>query len=303
MPDLNLLAATRTIEKSMPFVLYRLLICLAIAFAYVFITAAGAGTAIGLSSLSQNPTAFASAGAVAGFIGCAFLMYKLRPTFLYNVKARNLALLAEQYKGNAFPEGKAQIDYAKQIVGRRFPSVSELLELDRSIEQTLQKLPEAGLASVFSKLNNPWLSRALAWLASRLYVANHQTVLAWLFVTDGDDPWHSARNALAAHVQYFSRIFKNRVYLCLFELLGFITGFAVLLIPIRNIAGSLPVSIGLWQYVFTAAFAWSLKAAFFEPIAQAAMAQTVFKLIGQGIDADSKTELDRRAPMFSQHSS
>ncbi|BBA34483.1 uncharacterized protein sS8_2531 [Methylocaldum marinum] len=303
MPDFNLMAATRTIEKSMPFVLYRLLMCLAIAFAYVVITAAGAGTAIGLSSLSQNPTAFASAGAIAGFIGCAFLMYKLRPTFLYNIKAGNLALLAEQHKGNAIPEGRAQIDYAKQIVGRRFPSASGLMGLDRSIEQTLQKLPEAGLASTLSKLNNPWFSGALSRLAGRLYAANHQTVLVWLFLTDDDDPWRSARNALAAHVQYFSSIFKSRVYLGLFELLGFASGFALLLIPIRNIASTLPVSIGLWQYVFTAAFAWSLKAAFFEPIAQAAMAQTVFKLIGQGINPDSKTELDRKAPMFSQRSS
>lgn len=302
MPDLNLLAATRTIEKSMPFVLYRLLACLGIAFAYVFMTAAGAGTAIGLGSLSQNPTAFASAGAVAGFIGCAFLMYKLRATFLYHIKAGNLALLAEQSKGQSIPEGKAQIDYAKQLVARRFPSASGLMELDLSVKETLQKLPETYLGPALDKMNNPRLSQALTWIAGRIFSANDLAILAWLFFTNTADPWRSARNALAAHIQHFSALFKNRLYLSLFELLGFAVAFAVLLIPIKNIAGALPVSVGLWQYVFTAAFAWTLKAAFFEPIAQAAMAQTVFALIGQGIDPDSEMELNRRAPVFSQHS-
>jgi len=302
MRDLNLLAATRTIEKSMPFVLYRLLVCLAVAFAYVFMTAAGAGTAIGLSSLSQNPTAFASAGALAGFIGCALLMYKLRANFLYNVKAGNLALLAEQFKGQPIPEGKAQIAYAKQLVAQRFPSVSGLMELDLAVKQTLQKLPEACLAPSLSKLNNPRLSGALSWAAGRIFGANHQAVLAWLFFTNTDNAWRSARSALAVHIQHFSRLLKSRVYLSLFELLGFAIGFAVLLVPIQNTAGALPVSIGLWQYVFAAAFAWTLKTAFFEPIAQAAMAQTVFTLIEQGIDHDSEMELDRKVPVFSQHS-
>lgn len=302
MPDLNLLAATRTIEKSMPFVLYRLLICLAVAFAYVFLTAAGAGTAIGLSSLSQNPTAFAQAGAVAGFLACAFLMYKLRATFLYNIKASNLALLAEQSRGQAIPEGKPQIDYAKRLVAQRFPTVSELTELDLSVKETLRKLPEVRLASSLSKLN-PRLSEALSSIIGWIFSANHQSILAWLFFTDTANTWRAARAALAVHFQHFSTLLKTRLYLCLFELSGFAVSFAVLLIPIRNIAGALPVSIGLWQYVFTAAFAWTLKAAFFEPIAQAAMAQTVFTLIGRGIDPDSERELDQSAPVFSQRSS
>jgi len=301
MRDLNLLAATRTIEKSMPFVLYRLLACLAVAFAYVFMTAAGAGTVIGLGSLSQNPTAFASAGAIAGFIGCAFLMYKFRATFLYTIKAGNLALLAEQTKGQPIPEGKAQIEHAKRLVAQRFPSASGLMELDRSVRQTLQKLPQAGLASSLSRLSNPKLSEALSWIAGRIFAANHQAVLAWLFFRNAEDARRSAREALAVHIQHFSRLFKSRLYLGLFELLGFAAGFAILLVPIRNIAQALPVSIGLWQYVFAAAFAWTLKAAFFEPIAQAAMAQTVFNLIGQGIDPDSEIELDRKAPEFSRH--
>ncbi|MGX2041311.1 hypothetical protein ACWJKU_14430 [Methylocaldum sp. MU1018] len=295
MRDLNLLAATRLIEKSMPFVLYRLLVSLAVALGYVFMTAAGAGTAIGLGSLSQNPTAFASAGALAGFIVFAFVMYKLRANFLYNIKARNLALSAEQSKGQPIPEGKAQIDYAKQLVARRFPSVSGLAELDDAIQQTLQKLPEDQLAS---SLGNPRLSRVLAWIAGRLLATNHQAVLAWHFLSDADDARRSARDALAVHIQHFSRLLKSRLYLSLFELLGFAIGFAVLLIPIKGITDALPVSIGLWQYVFATAFAWTLKSAFFEPIAQAAMAQTIFGLIEQGIDPESKMELDRRAPAF-----
>ncbi|WP_156912863.1 hypothetical protein [Methylocaldum szegediense] len=302
MPELNLLAATRTVEKSMPFVLYRLLICLAVAFAYVFLTAAGAGTAIGVSSLSQNPTAFAPAGAVAGFLACAYLMYKLRATFLYNIKAGNLALLAEQSRGQTIPEGKPQIDYAKRLVAQRFPSVSGLMELDLSIKETLRKLPAARLAPSLSNLN-PRLSETLSSIIGWVFSANHQVILAWIFFTDTSDAWRAARTALAVHVQHFSMLLKTRLYLSLFELVGFAVSFAVLLIPIRNIADALPMSIGLWQYVFTAAFAWTLKAAFFEPIAQAAMAQTVFTLIERGIDPDSERELDRSAPVFSQRSS
>ena len=80
-------------------------------------------------------------------------MYKLRATVLYTIKAGNLALLAEQSRGQAIPEGKPQIDYAKRLVAQRFPTVSGLMKLDLSVKEALRKLPKARLASSLSKLN------------------------------------------------------------------------------------------------------------------------------------------------------
>lgn len=51
---LDILAATRTLEKTMPFILYRLLLCLGVGLTFLLATLIGAGTIIAFSALAKN---------------------------------------------------------------------------------------------------------------------------------------------------------------------------------------------------------------------------------------------------------
>ena len=141
MWDVNLLAAMRTIESTMPMVAYRFLICLAIGLAYLLSVLGGAGIGFGIGDYGNNPGAFASVGAFAGFAVCVWLVYKFRYSRLHAVRASHLLILVENRDGHALPVGKAQVDYAKQQIAARFPSVSELAQLDGGLRACLRALP------------------------------------------------------------------------------------------------------------------------------------------------------------------
>lgn len=297
MWSFDLLAATRTIEKTMPFVLYRFLLCLGAGVGYLLATLAGAGTLVGFGSLGSNATSLGPVGAALGFLAFGFLMHKIRPFWLHGVKARQLALLADQAQGAAIPEGKAQLDYAKERVVQRFPSIAELFALDQNVRYTLAHLP-ALVPSLTASLPHPLLAKAAIWLAGRLCALNHQSILAWHFHSGTGNPWSSAITGLTVQGKHFTALLKNRLYATLFEVLGFAAAFAVLSIPFASIGASLPVETGVWPYVFALVFAWTLEAAFFDPIAQAAMMQVFIGLAQQGPDEGWEAELNRSSESF-----
>ena len=68
MWNFNLLSATRTVEATMPFMLYRLAVCLGVAFAALI----GAGTFIAFAAFSAKPGGAANVGALMGLGGLAF---------------------------------------------------------------------------------------------------------------------------------------------------------------------------------------------------------------------------------------
>jgi hypothetical protein len=297
MWNFNLLAATRTIERTMPYVLYRLLICLGIGLGYLFAALAGAGTLIGLSALSQNPTALGPLGAALGFAAFGFLMYKVRPYWLHGVKIPQLALLADLAKGKSLPAGKAQIDYAKQRLNQDFSNARELFELDRAIRHALAELPEYRSAPI-GRPDHPQLAKLVTRIVAVLSVLNDQLILAWHFFSNADDPRRTALAGMVVHYQHFARLIKNRFYASLFEVLGFAAAFPLLLIAIEKMIADWPISLGLWPYLFAAVFSWTLKAAFFEPIAEAAMMQDFFSLAERGIDPQLERDLEQHLASF-----
>lgn len=270
MWDFNLLAATRSIEASMPFLLYRLMVYLAVSLGYLFSALAGAGTAIAFASFSANPAASAGLGAVIGFTAYGVLLYKLRADLFFNVKAGHLALLADQVKGVKLPEGKAQIEYAKQGALQRFGSPAVFFAVTRSTRQVITALPRK-YWPLFRGITNEAIAKSLAYLTGCLASTSTQAILALHLLHNDDNPWRSAQNGLILQSRHFPWLLKNRLYLLLFECLGLLAAFALILVPVNNVAAALPVSVGVWRFVFALVFAWSLKATFFEPIAAAAM--------------------------------
>lgn len=286
MAEFNLLAATRTIEKSMPFVLYRLLICGGAGLGYLLAALAGAGTLIGFASFSSNPGSMAPIGASIGLAIFGFANFKLRPVWLRALNAAHLSLLAQHAKGTQLPEGKAQVDFAKTLANERFPAAKALFELDGDIKQAL-----ADLADTKSTTGQGgWQAKLTRWI----FALNHKTVLAWHAHGEGRDLGSSALTVLPRLARAYPTVMRYRIYAGVFEIIGFIAMYFSMMVPINSVAADLPVSIGIWRYVFGVVFAWALTATFFEPIAEAVMMQFAFSLPDGGTDDAAEAETLRQ---------
>jgi hypothetical protein len=265
---LDILAATRTLEKTMPFILYRLLLCLGVGLTFLLATLIGAGTIIAFSALAKNSSALAGVGASLGFLACGYAAYHFRAVWFRVLTASHLALLADHVRQHAVPVGKAQIGHAGRRVSACFPSAAELNRLDQAVKRCLMET-----VNLYPPLRvtHPGLQKAINLLAGRLFAAHHQTVLAWHFYTDSQNAWHSARVALTCLAEQRQAVWRNRLIMTLFEWGGWAAAYWLMLYPTGLVAESLPVAIGLWQYVFAFVFASALKVAFLEPLSETAI--------------------------------
>jgi hypothetical protein len=288
MWNFNLLAATRTVEAAMPFMLYRLGICLAVAFACLFAALAGAGTFIAFASFSSKPSSVASFGAALGLAALLFLLHRFRAGLFFNIKAGHLALLARLAAGEKLPQGKAQIELAKQSAAEVFPSSAGFVEIGEAVRAVLRVLP-AGHCPYLGKVSNPQAAALLARLAGWAAGSGEQALLALCFVEGRKNPWQAVQAGLLAHLRHYDSLPKNRGFLMAFEYLGLLAAFAAMLYPADSVASMLPVDVGVWRYVFALIFAWSLKTAFLEPIATTALAGLYFDWVQEeGGEAEAR---------------
>ena len=198
--------------------------------------------------------------------------------------AGHLALLAELHRGLKLPEGTAQIDLAKAKAVQLFPTAGGFHAISSEVKAVLQEMP-AKRCPWLGRLENPqlaaWLGRLAGWLAQSGSLA----LLGLSFIDSQRSPWASVRGGLILHARHFDSLSKSRYYLLAFEYAGLVAAFFAMLYPVDSAISLLPVDVGVWRYVFALIFAWSLKAAFLEPIATAALAEVYFKLASQEGDA------------------
>lgn len=297
MWDFDLLAAVRAIEKSMAYVLYRLLICLGAALGYLLATLAGAGTLVGFASLAKNASSLGPVGALIGFALFAYLMYKIRPTWLNAVNVPQLALLADQERGVTLPVGKAQIDYAKQRTAACFPSTTGLFALDEAVRQTQRDLADFHPCPRLA-VTQPLVKKYLNLTLRQLSALNHQTLLAWHFFSGSDHPWRSAAEGLAVHDRHFDGMTRNRLAATVFSWLGFLAFYPLLLAGIGILVEGVPIDFGFWPWVFAGVFAWAVKAAFFDAIAEAALMEYFFSLTGKAAGLPASEALERQSAAY-----
>jgi hypothetical protein len=290
MKDFSLMAATRAIESAMPFVLYRLTIHLGLTLALLIGTLVGAGTFVAFASFSAKPAAFAGAGAVFGFLGVAYLIHKLRGELLFNVDAGHLTLMGEQAKGTRLPEGKAQIDLARQDAARRFENGVNFYRLRDTLAAALGALPNHYSSFAYRFRNQSfgtWIARLIGLLAR----GDAEALLVAHCASDAANPWQTARAGLIRAARHFDTVLRYRLQASLFEWVGLAALFALLLYPVDWAVSGLPVDVGYWRYVFAFTFAYSLTASFFQPIATMAMSQMYRQLLSTDL-AYSEAELD-----------
>lgn len=283
MWDFSIAATIGAMGRTLPFILFRMLVYFAIAFAYVMSVGVGGAIGFGFGALGdeESRTAGAFWGALIGFGGVSAGLYFLREYVLYMVKAGHIAVLTQIYDGQSPPGGREQIAYATKAVKERFGQANVLFALDQIIKGVLRVItgiiggismivPIPALQSVVGVIN------AIVKM-SLTYV--DEIILAHNFRIASQNPWETSRQALVLYAQNYGRFLKNAVWLSVIMWLLTLVLFLVFLGPAFALMAVFPGEIGGFAFVVTFILAWSVKAAVMEPFAIYALMQVYFKTI------------------------
>src|SRR5690606_7166810 len=125
--------------RTLPFVVFRLVVYAGIAIAYVLVTGIGAGVGWGVGAFGDEEFRATSIfwGGAVGFGLTAGILYFLREYILYVVKAGHIAVLVKLLDNEEVPGGQGQISYATQVVRARFAETSVLFAVDQLVKGVL----------------------------------------------------------------------------------------------------------------------------------------------------------------------
>jgi hypothetical protein len=269
--------------RTLPFIVFRIIVYFGIAVAYVLVTGVGVGVGWGVGAFG-DPDFRAAAmgwGGIIGFVLTAGTLFFLREYILYIVKAGHIAVLVELIEGRDVPQGQGQIAYATDMVRQHFAETNVLFGVDLLVRGVLGAI--IGLIQgIASFLPIPGLQNVLALARAFLRVAvglMDEVVLGYLFRSRTTNPWQGAQTALVLYAQNYKVMLRNAAWLTvIMYLLAFIV-FLLMLAPAAALVWFIPNAWGAGGFVFAILFAWAVKAALLEPFAIAAMLEVYFKVI------------------------
>lgn len=275
--------------RTLPFILFRLIVYFGVALAYVLVTGVGAGIGWGVGAFGSPDFHAATTfwGGAIGFVLTAGVIYFLREYILYVVKAGHIAVLVELLGGHAVPEGRSQIDYATQMVRERFAETSVLFGVDQLIKGVLRAI--LGLVQgIAALLPIPGLDQVVGLVRAFLRIAIgfiDEVILGYAFRARATNPWASAQTALVLYAQNYKFMLKNAAWLTIITYgLAFVV-FLVMLAPAGALVYLIPGGWSAGGLIFAIVFAWAVKAALLEPFAIACMMDCYFQAIeGQAPD-------------------
>jgi hypothetical protein len=271
------------VGRTLPFIVFRIIVYFGIAVAYVLVTGVGVGVGWGVGAFG-DPDFRAAAmgwGGIIGFVLTAGTLFFLREYILYIVKAGHIAVLVELIEGRDVPQGQGQIAYATDMVRQHFAETNVLFGVDLLVRGVLGAI--VGLIQgIASFLPIPGLQNVLALARAFLRVAvglMDEVVLGYLFRSRTTNPWQGAQTALVLYAQNYKVMLRNAAWLTvIMYLLAFIV-FLLMLAPAAALVWFIPNAWGAGGFVFAILFAWAVKAALLEPFAIAAMLEVYFKVI------------------------
>jgi hypothetical protein len=291
--------------KTLPFVLFRLVVYVGIAVAYVLATGVGAGVGFGVGSFwgEDGQAGGVIWGGVLGFGLTAAVLYFLREYILYVVKAGHIAVLVELIDGREVPDGQGQIQYATTVVKARFVETSVLFAIDQLVKGVLRAIIGLvqGLAAL---LPIPGLQQIIGLVRAFLQIAVgfvDEVILAYAIRTNATNPWQSAQTALVLYAQNYKPMIKNAAWLVVITYGLALLVFIVMLAPAAAIVAIFQNGWGAASIVFAIVFAWAVKAALLEPFAICCMMQAYFKAIeGQTPDPEWDAKLTSVSKKFQE---
>jgi hypothetical protein len=305
MWDFSVGQALALMGKTLPFIIFRIVVYAGITLAYVLATGVGAGVGWGVGIFGDGDFQAASTvwGGVAGFGIVAGILYFAREYILYIVKAGHIAVLVKLIDGEAVPDGQGQITYASEVVKARFAQSSVLFAVDQLVKGVLGAI--IGIVQgVASLLPIPGLQNLVGLVRAFLRISVglvDEVILAHAIRTEAINPWVSAREALVLYAQNYPTMLRNAAWLTVITYLLAFVVFLVMLAPAGLIVWLLPGGWSAGGFIFALVFAWAVKAALIEPFAIACMMQVFFRVTaGQTPDPEWENRISGVSRKFNE---
>jgi hypothetical protein len=281
MWDFDLSAAFGAMRRTAPFVIARMLVYFGIALLYIFATGIGGALGYGVTSFGKGEGGGAFIGALIGFSGASGILYWLRESILYLVKAGHIAVLVQLHDGHALPQGRGQIDFAAQAVRERFKESTVLFAIDQLIKGVLRALGAAiqGVANLLPLPGLDSLVRVANGIVRMSLSYVDEIILAKILRDASANPWETGRQALVLYAQNYKLMIKNAVWLWLLMALLTFVIFLFMLGPSFAVMAMVPGDLGFWSFVIAFVLAWSVRMSLIEPLAIYAYMQIYFKAI------------------------
>ncbi len=303
MADFSVSTSMTLMQKTAPFVVFRIVVYTAIALAYVLATGTGAGIGWGIGAFGDEEFRAGATflGGAIGFGTTAAVLYFLREYILYLVKAGHIAVMVELLDGRELPAGKGQVAYAQDIVKQRFGQSSILFGIDQLLKGVIRAITGLvhGLAVI---LPIPGLSGLMNLVRAFLKVAVgliDEAILAYTMRIRADNPWEASRDGLVLYGQNAKEMLTNAAWIALITYALAFVVFLVMLAPAGAIVYLMPGGWSAGGFVFAILFAWAVKAALIEPFAIACLLQAYFKISeGQSPNPDWVAKLDGVSAKF-----
>lgn len=278
--DFSYTTTLKLLLRTMPFLIFRLLVYLGIAVGWIIITAIGAGIGAMVGAVGGSTAAGATIGGVIGFFACIGILAFLRRYLLYMVKSAHIAILVEAIDGRTLPAGQGQVKYGQQAVKERFVEMSVLFGVDAVIKGILKAfnrlvvrvadfLPVPG-AEKAAKIGNAVVNSSLTYV--------DETILGHNLRVRSTNPWETSRQGLILYAQNYKQFLKNAVKLTLGVWGLTLLIFLALVGPVALVVWLLPVTGGLVPLLLTLCLTWAVKLAVVEPFAVTAMLQVWAKV-------------------------
>ena len=306
MWDFSISKTLGIMVKTMPFILFRMVIFFGITVAYIFATGAGAGLGYGVGNVfatGEDAAGFAFYGAIFGFGAVSLAVYWIREYILYVVKAGHIAVMVRLIDGEEIPLGQGQISYAKEIVTERFTETSVLFGVDQIIKGLI-KVITGLIGGVGMLLPIPGVQGLIGFIKtivrmSLTYI--DEVILGYNMRIDSQNPYQTAQDGIVLYAQNAKVMIKNAVWLSIFLWILSLFVFLFMLAPAAAVLYYFPGSMGGWSFVLALVFAWALKAALLEPFAVAALMSVYFKEIeGQQPNAEWSEKLSSASDKFGE---
>jgi len=303
MWDFSMGTSFALMRKTLPFLLFRIVVYFGIALAYVLGTGTGAGIGYGIGGFGDDGFQGSATlwGGGIGFAIVAGVLYLMREYLLYVVKAGHIAVMVEILDGRELPDGQSQIAYAKSIVTDRFAQTSVLFGIDQLSKGVIRAI--TGLVQgLLSILPIPGISNIMAVVRAYLRLAVglvDEVILAHAIRVRSDNPYQSAKEALVLYGQNAKPMLINAAWLTLFTWVISIVVFFVMLAPAAAVVYLIPGAWSAGGVVFALVFAWAVKVALIEPFAIACLLQAFFKVTaGQTPNPEWEAKLDTASKKF-----
>lgn len=283
MWDFSMSKAMGLMMKTLPFVIFRIVVYFGISAAFVVATGIGAGIGWGIGAFGEADFQASSTfyGGAFGFAAASTVLFFLREYLLYMVKAGHIAVMIEIMDGKEIPGGRAQIAHAQGVVKDRFKEANVLFVMDRLINGVIRMITGM-LEGIASLIPIPALQNLVGVVKAFLKIALgflDEIILAYIIRKDAENPWETSQEALVYYAQNSKHIIKNAAFLAVFVYLLAFVVFLLALAPAAAVVYLFPGPATAGGFVFALIFAWAVKQALLEPFALACMMQVYFEVI------------------------